>query len=472
MTFVKLLSSLLAMIGIKIVSESFSLEEYGTYSQALLIVSTTASITILGMTDGVNYWFNNQSVTKDSRLSAVSTLFCLQSIVGVLGGCCILIFNTRFSDYFDNPSLGATYIWIAFQPLLTNLLPMLQNLYISIGQAKLIAIRNLILSIFRLLVFVCACCVTKDIITILAACFLFDLMQTIYFFVLLRKYDIHISIKQFDSKIIIRLLKFCIPMALFIVLNSLLRDIDKWIVGYLGNTNDVAIYANCSRVLPFDMLTTSIAMVLVPIITRYFNTDISKVAAVFKTYLNLSFITTAIFVLPAVILSKDLLLSLYAPDYLPGLTVFILYLLVDLIRFANISILFYTSGRSQELMWIACIGLFLNSVMGILFYKVLGLNGPAVATVTVMSIMSVIYFYRGSKILNHNILNLFDYKNIVCLLLEISVLGILLIFLSQKMVHLDVIVRFLIIYIPAVIILGLLNKKSITENLRLLNGVK
>lgn len=471
LTIVRILSALCALLRIKIVSINFSLEEYGTYSQAVLIISTVSVITILGMTDGVNYYYNKVILSERDRITAVSTLFTSQLIIGIISATVILLCGHLLTDYFHNPALNAIYIWIAFQPLLTNFLPMLQCLYISVGKTKIIVVRNLVLSIFRLTLFIYACYVTKSIITILAFCFIFDLLQTAYFWFTIKKYGVNITFKNFDYRILGDLLKYCIPVALYIVLNSLTRDIDKWIVGYMGDTEELAIYANCSRVLPFDMLTGSFAMVLTPIITRYILINNKEVRDIFSNYLNFSLITTAILVLPAIILSKDLLITLYAVDYLPGIGVFVAYLLVDLLRFANITIIFSSSGRPRPLIYISLLTIILNTLLAIILYKIIGLTGPAIGTLLSISVACILMFIGGSKIIETNIFTLINWRKFFIIIIEASILGIIFIAITPY-INLNPIYRFFLFYIPSICCLCLLNKDRIISQLKLLNRFK
>lgn len=64
---------------------------------------------------------------------------------------------------------------------------------------------------------------------------------------------------------------FSIPMAIYVLTNSLTRDIDKYVISAFADTETLAIYTNASKILPFDMLTASLITVLIPIITRLIN---------------------------------------------------------------------------------------------------------------------------------------------------------------------------------------------------------
>ncbi len=106
LTIVKVVTTLIGLICIKIISVYFSLDSYGLYSQAILIVSTVTSLIILGMTDAVNFFYNNKSQNNDySRKQYLSTIFTIEGAAGIIGGIAILAFSPLLTTYFKNPSL-------------------------------------------------------------------------------------------------------------------------------------------------------------------------------------------------------------------------------------------------------------------------------------------------------------------------------------------------------------------------------
>ena len=56
LTFAKVVTAILGLLITKLLSTHLSIQEYGTYSQALLIVSTASSMCILGLADATNYF--------------------------------------------------------------------------------------------------------------------------------------------------------------------------------------------------------------------------------------------------------------------------------------------------------------------------------------------------------------------------------------------------------------------------------
>lgn len=471
LSIVRIVTLLVGLVCTKIVSVEFSLDSYGLYSQALLIISTACSLSILGMTDAVNFFFNNKKAhASNSPQEYVATVFGLQTGIGGFFGIAILAGAPYLTEYFKNPELWGVYAWIAFQPLLQNLIAMLQVLYISIGRARAMVILNLVLSIIKLAIFAGAAYITHDIITIIALTLVCDLAQILYFVIDLYRHNVTIRPRHFRKGLCAPILKYAIPIAAFVIANSLMRDVDKWVIGYFANTDALAIYTNCSRLLPFDMLTYSFCLVLIPIITRYLSTETAKAAEVYGQYLNLGLITTSILVIPAIFLSRDLLLCLFDPKYLPGLTVFTIYLFVDFVRFANVSLLFNASGQTRQLIKIVLITFALNTILAIGLYLIMGLPGPALATLSCMIISYVMYIRGGSKILNQSITRLFDFRRWLlttaqCCVAGAGALAVSNLFLQGQ----NAVIRFLLLYIIVIGILALTNWKHVIGLMRSIN---
>lgn len=471
LAIVRAITLVVGLVCTKIVSVEFSLESYGLYSQALLIINTACSISIMGMSDAVNYFFNNKkNHAANSPEEYMATIFGMQTGVGFIFGIVILIGAPFLTDYLKNPALWGVYGWIAFQPLLQNLIAMLQVLYISVGRARMMVFLNLLLSVIKLAIFAGAAYITKNIITILALTLLSDLVQILYFRLDLYRHNVTLNPRHFRKGLCRPILKYAIPIAAFVLVNSLMRDVDKWVVGYFANTDALAIYTNCSRLLPFDMLTSSFCIVLIPIVTRYLSTDLTKAAKVYGDYLNLGLITTTILVLPAIFLSRDLLLCLFDSKYLPGLSIFIIYLGVDFINFANVSLLFNASGKTRELLNIVLITLALNVLLSVMLFNVMGLSGPALASLLCMFLSYIMYIKEGSIILQQSILKLFDVKRWFVIITECCIVGGIAYVVSNLYLYeVNAVVRFLSLYIIVIGLLALTNWKLLLKLMRSIN---
>ena len=176
LTFIQVVTTAVGLVVSKILSVNFSLTEYGTYSQVMLITATASSLTILGMTNAVNYFFNGNT-SYDEKQKYLGTLFDIQYVLGIFCALLLILFRDHISVYFKNDQLKGI-LWVAAcLPALQNLLPMMQVLFVATGKAKLIAVRNFVISIARLISVLLASYITKNIDTIIILLFFWTLFR-------------------------------------------------------------------------------------------------------------------------------------------------------------------------------------------------------------------------------------------------------------------------------------------------------
>ena len=423
LVFIQVVTTAVGLVVSKILSVNFSLTEYGTYSQVMLITTTASSLTILGMTNAVNYFFNGNT-SYDEKQKYLGTLFDIQYVLGIFCALLLILFRDPISIYFKNDQLKGI-LWVAAcLPALQNLLPMMQVLFVATGKAKLIAVRNFVISIARLISVLLASYITKNIDTIIILLVLLDIVQIGCFRVLLKKSHINILIRDFDKYKLKKIFAFCLPMAVYLMTNSLSRDIDKYVVSYFADTETLAIYSNASKILPFDLISASFITVLIPIITRQVRSeDYTKALCSFKAYLRLGYIATWILAFGAVVLSKNLMQFLYDIKYLAGLNVFIVYLFVDMIKFANTSLILVAKGKTKTLMYASISALVCNGVLNIPAYKAFGIIGPAVITLLITIALVIALLIISARELNSNISKIFNLKEMLLIVVELILVG-------------------------------------------------
>ena len=446
LTFVKVLTILVTIIITMVLSRYYTLDEYGIYSEALLIVTISTSISILGLSDAVNYFYNSDK-TQEAKKTYISTIFTIQVFFGGLIGLMIILGRNQISSFFDSPNLASVLIIIAFMPLLNNLLAMTQVLYVSIGKSRVIAYRNIVVSILKLISVVFSIIVFDDIIIVLVAILLTDFFQLLILILRFRTYKFGINLLLFDKSILSKILKYSIPLAIYILVNTFSREIDKLVIGNLMGTSQLALYTNASKILPFDILTISFALVLIPIITGMISrNDYGEAAKLFKVYLKFSYITTWILAMGAILLSRELLIFLYSEKYLEALNVFRIYILVDMIRFANVSIIMRAEGKTSRLLVISMLALFANLILNIIFYNIFGFEGPSVATFVVTLIYNVVILSYASKILKVSIRKIISLHDMIRLLLIGSLVSLIILTFKTNLISFEKNTLTLVVY--------------------------
>lgn len=472
LTIVKIMTAGIGIIISKILSVSFSLEAYGTYAQALLIVSTVCSITILGLTDATNYFFNSQD--EDECKKYISTIFCIQYIVGIIGCIALCIFGKIICSLFKNDNLLIYIFVISLQPMINNLLAMLQILFVSIGNAKFLAIRNFIISIFNLLIACISAYLFQNIMLVLLLQGIMTLLQVIYFMYLFAKKKFLIDIRWFSKDKIKEILKFGLPMAIFVATNAISRDIDRYVIGFFENTESLAIYTNAAKVLPFDFLSSSFVTILLPILTRQISQQNFRDAQEsYKIYLRIGYLTIWVIVACVIFNAKEFMIVLYDEKYLSGLNIFVIYLFSDLFRFANTSFVLSAKGKTKTLMILSVVALSVNFILNIVCYLLMGTIGPAISTLLITIILSVVTLFLSAKELNTSIFKIVDFKEVMAIIIQIVGLGVILLVVKYYVIKFYY-NAFMVILLFSIIFIGIflmLNAKKIKNCFKMANNL-
>ena len=470
LTFVRIITMLISMVIFKILAVTFSLEEYGTYASAMLVSTTVISLTILGLTDAVNYFYAKGRNAERGKIY-VYTIFAIQFVVGIAVALILIILKNPIAVYFKNPSVEALIPAVAFLPLLTNYANMLHVVFITAKKAKVIAIRNLIISVLKILMISAVCLLSKKIYLIIIITLILELGNVIYMLLYCKKYIYRIDITKANPGLVREILCYSIPMAAYILTNSLSKNMDKLVIGALGSSQMVGMYSIASKELPFDILTASFLTVLVPYITRYMeDKNFSCASALFSKYIQLTYIITWIVAGGALVCSKELMKILYDQKYLPAVNIFCMFIVVDMLKFANLSIIFSISNKAKELLCYSGAALVLNAVLNIVLFKIFGMPGPAIATVIVTILLSCIITFRSSQLLKVKASTLLNLKQMMLIACEYLIWGILTynakILLADKI---STILTFIITYGIYAVPLLVINRKKIVSLLKDIN---
>ena len=474
LTVVKLFTTVSGILSTMIMSHALSLELYGTYSQTALIVTTATNISALGLVDAVNYFYNRSTDVREQK-KYTDTVLGFQCIMGVIAACLILLLANGLTAYFNNPLLRSFFWLISFRPLFANLNVSLQYLQVSIGKAKSVALRNAGFATLRLVVFAITSYLLQDIRLILITFLAFEIFITVFFGVSFIKEKFALNPLSVDWKKTGEIMGYSIPMGIYVLTNSLSRDIDKMLIGGWCNTDQYAIYANCATLLPFDIVSASFLAVLIPILTRYFgNKDYKSGRLLFRNYLKVGYYTSFTFTVACIILSREMVIFLYGEKYLSGRLIFVLYIIVDMVKFANMSIVLSACGRTKTLMVCSVGSLGANALLNIIFYRAFGFYGPAIATVVVTVMLTTILAQMSAKALHTTIIEVIDWKDILQFIIELVLIAMLCVFLKSLFVKYNF-GTILTLFLTAVVFMTIsfgINIKKLLGIMKAINGLE
>lgn len=143
-----------------------------------------------------------------------------------------------------------------------------------------------------------------------------------------------------------------------------------------------------------------------------------KAVQLYRVFLELAFLTTGILCVGALAAAPQLMQLLYSAKYLNGLAIFCVYILVDLFRFTNITMIQTAAGRTKQLMAVGLGAVLGNVVLNFALYSSLGVIGPAVATLITTLLIGAVMQWMNAKVLNVRIVDFLDIPFLLRFLLE------------------------------------------------------
>ena len=423
LAFGKVLTMLFSIISAKMMSEGLSLTEYGTYSQANLINTVGASLILLGLGDALCYYFSGKQADIDDQLRKriVNTVFFLEMAVGLILAAAVIFGQDLLVAYFENPAVRLLLPVAAFLPMLTNLLYFYQVVYVASGKAKLMSIYSVAMTVVRIITIYFAVYVLKNLLLIYIVLILQDLVQIgLYNFTLVKK-GVKINPLKISKKYIGPIFAYGLPMGIYALTSTLTRELAKLVVGKLAGTEDLAIYTNCSKLLPVDIIVSSFGLVLVPYIIRYVTEkNREKSIDLFSNYLRVGYYSVWILGTMLLVAPKTMISFLYDDKYLPGAAIFVIYIFDSMLRFATMHQVLVASNKTKLVMFYSLGCLALNFVLNILFYYLFGLIGPAIASLVSAVVYTWLILNKSTKLINAKWTDIFSLKEVGWLLLTLG----------------------------------------------------
>ncbi len=424
----KVLTMLFTIVSAKMLSVGLSLTEYGTYSQANLVNTVGRSLILLGLGDALNYFFNSrqENIEEKTRQRIVNTVFFLELFVGLILAVCVIGGQNILAAYFGNQAVKKLLPVVAFLPVLSNLIYFYQIVYVAVGKAKLMSLYSIIMTVVRIITIYIAVYVLKNLLLIYIVMVIQDLVQLLIYNITLSKKKVHINPFKISKAHIGTIFAYGLPMGIYAITSELTRDLDKLVIGRLAGTDALAIYTNCSKLLPVDVIVTSFALVLIPYITRYVTEkNREKSIDLLSSYMKVGYYSVWILGTMLLISPATMVSFLYDDKYLPGTIIFILYVFDSMLRFASMHLVLTAANKAKTLMIYSIGSLILNFVLNIGCYYLFGLVGPAIATLISAVVYTWLVMRKSIQCINARWTEIFHVKEISLFGLSIGCLWLI-----------------------------------------------
>lgn len=393
----KLVTTALSLLTTILLARFRTLDEYGTYSQLLLVAGLVTTIFMVGLPASVNY-FLARAESEEARRRFLSTYYTLSTALGAATGGVMVLSMPLVVRYFDNPLLEGFAYLLAVYPWYSVILSSLDGLLVVYERVNLLIAYRIASSVSSVGIVVLVQALGWSFSTYV---FLFVVTQCIFAgSVYLLAPALSGALRPaLEKKLVRAILKYSIPLGLAGSVGTLNTELGRALLGNWLSTSELAVYAIASREIPVGIVTSSLTAVLVPLVSKLLKErKIVESASLWKSALVLSlalvaFLSTALFVY-----AEEVMGALYSDKYVPGANVFRVYALLLLWRSAYFGLFLSASGRTNAVLASSVVALSANIGLTLLLYPVLGMLGPAVAalfSVATMQCLQLFLTVRG-----------------------------------------------------------------------------
>lgn len=416
LTVSKMTTLAITMLTGMMLSRFRSFEEYGTYSQLTLVVMLFTSIFMLGLPNSINY-FLARADSKSEQQKFLGVYYALSTVLSCIMGVALFFATPLVAAYFKNPALLSFAYFLLLYPWANVTASSIENVLVVYHKTRFLAIYRIINSICLLgsvlIVQWLGLGFQEYMIVNLTICCLFAIAVYVISNRVSGGYRF-----SFDKNLIRTVFIFSLPLGLSAVVGTLNIEIDKLLVGFLMDTEQMAIYTNASKELPVTFVSTSITAVLLPQLTSLLKKGRNRDAlSLWANATELSYLVICLIVAGVFTYAEDVMSFLYSEKYIPGLPIFRIYTVVLLLRCTYFGIILNAKGKTKDIFWAGIVSLALNAVLNPLMYWAIGMTGPALATFLSMVVVLLWQLYRTAKCTEVAFLQVFPWKRLACITL-------------------------------------------------------
>lgn len=422
LSITRILTTLISTITSMLLARYRSLEEYGTYSQMLVVINLFTSLILLGLPNSINFFLSRSDCDYD-RKKFINVYYTLSTILSIILGISLTLSVNIIVKYFKNTLIKSFLYFLALYPWTKIIIGSIENVLVVYKRTKLLFVikiaHNIIVLILVLLIqyFSIKFSIYMIIFMVIEICF----MILDYYIVKHVTGTLKFCI---DKQLIKKIFAFSIPIGIASIIGTLNIELDKLLIGKYFSTEYLAIYSACSNELPFNIISSSITSVALPLMIKYIkNGEYEKSIDKWKNTIVVSFSIIVFFSIGMFVFSKDVIRFLYSEKYIEGDKVFKIYSLVLLTRCTYFGMILNSMGKTKFIMISSIITLFINFCLNYLFYYIFGFSGPAYATLFASIIMCLLQLSATSKCINISLKKIFPWDKLLYLLLINVILG-------------------------------------------------
>jgi len=386
----RVITLVISLISAMLLARLLSLEEYGTYSQILLVVNLSNTLIILGLPSSINF-FLARTTDYNEKTKFLSTYYTVSTLLGITSGIFLLAISQGIVYYFDNNSISNLLFVLIFLPWAQITMSSLDGVMIVNNKTSWLVIFRITHSILLVFSISIAMLYRLNLVQYMWLYIIIESIFTIIVYILAFKTVGKIKL-EINVNLLSRILMYSVPIGVSGIVGTISLYLDKLVIGRLMSTEYVALYANAGKELPIAIITASLITVLLPrFISLYNSGEKEKAIEIWKKSLTISYALMCFFATYLIVYAPQVVTFLYSSKYLPAVGIFRIYSLILLLRSTYFGMGLSVVGKTKYIMYISAFALLMNLILNLIFYRMIGFNGPAVATELSTRIQAGVY---------------------------------------------------------------------------------
>lgn len=409
LTGMRVLSAAISLITAMLLSRFSTLEEYGTYSEILLVANLASSIFMLGLPNSVNF-FLGKAIDDRERRDFLAVYYLLSTTLGALSGLVLVLSLPLIESYFGNANISSFWYLVATLPWANIILSGIDNVLVASRKANTLLAFKVPYSLALLGAVLLAEVFGLGFNGYMA---LFAGVQVIF------GLGVYAIVPRVAGALKLRLnlgamrtvLAYSIPLGLASSTGLITVQFDKLLIGISHSVEEMAVYTNASREMPVSLVAASLTAVVMPVIVRLLSRgqvyDSVRLwgRATLLGFGAISFVALGLFVF-----AEDALTLLYSEKYTAGATVFRVYALVLFFRATYFAMFLSATGRTRTVLWTSLLTLGMSITLGLAGLWLLGFPGPALGSLTAIGLTQLIQLILTSRTMNIPFRHIFPWR--------------------------------------------------------------
>ncbi len=408
----KVFSGLATIASGVVLARWLTVEEYGTYSQLILIASTLVLFSSLSLPRSLYYFVPQAQNEGEKKIIAVQII--LLTVASSLLFAFLLFPASPFlAKFMQNELIEASVFYVAVYLFFLSVSGLFEPLLVSLGHAKVVAGIESFTGLALLLAVVLPLYFGLDYRNILFCMSLVLALKMILLFYFLFKLKGCLYFRQLFQNIIQKI-KYSAPLAIGSMIGIVGRRIDQFIISAMFLPTEYALYARGAFELPLvAILPMTISNLMLPGFVKDLATGRrERVAWQFadkarKLALLFFPLTVLMFVL-----SEAFIVFLFSEKYLGSVPVFKVYLLLLPIRITIHGIILRASGHTQKFIVGDLLCVISNVVISVLLIKAVGMTGAAWGTVISIGLYTIYILSINCRVLGVTMFKIFPWRDL------------------------------------------------------------